>query len=156
MLRKEKTIMDALRAYSKLELLSSLYNESIGRYFLSRFNTTTAVSSIASAFLFVKLFSLHDIFITGMSLGCGAILMTTFTSLAIFCSRVHTDSNRLRRTLLKKRVPSTALNKQFKCYKVIGVKIGSFFLVKRGTPLTMLAMISNTTMSLLISVHFSI
>lgn len=65
------------------------------------------------------------------------------------------DSVELKNQVEGQRIPGKVLGRYAKCYKVIGVKIGSFFLVKKVTPLTMLAMISNTTMTLLISVNFS-
>lgn len=155
-LRKEKRVTEVIKAYKNLELLSSRYNESLGSYFLARFNSATALSIIASAFLFVKLFSLNDIFISGLSFVCSTVLLTTFTTLTIFCSTVQVDSHRLHRTLLATKTTSKTLARDFNRFRIIGVKCGNFFLVKRGTLLTMLAMISNATMSLLVSIHFSI
>lgn len=154
--QKEKIFIKVLKAYFKLELLSTMYNETVGRYFLSRFNTIVAISIVASAFLFVRLFSLNDVAITGLSVGCGIIFVSLFSLMTTFCSKVQKDSTRLREFMIRHKMPGKVVDREMKCFKTIGVSIGSFFLVKRATPLTMLAMISNMTMTMLISVNFSI
>lgn len=153
---QKKSFYTALHSYSKLHLLSTLYNQSVGEYFLSQFKTTTAVSCVASAFILVKLIGLGDFTITCLSIGCAFVFVGTFSVMTNFCSRVHEDSVQLRLFLLSRIAPGREPRRRMECYKVIGVKIGSFFLVRRVTPLTMLAMISNTTMTALISVNFSV
>lgn len=151
--KREKLLIKVLRGYFKLTLLSTIYNQSMGQLFLSRFKSTTAISCIASAFVLVKLFILNDVVITSFAI-CAVIVFTgTFSLLTKFCSKVHQDSTELRDYLLSQKMSGKVVNKELKCFRVASVKIGSFFVVKRGTPLTMLAMISNVTMSMLISIN---
>lgn len=152
----ERAFYRVLQSYTKLQVLSTLYNQSVGEYFLSKFKTTTAVACVASAFILVKLIGLGDFTITCGSIFCFCLFVGTFSGMTIFCSRVHTDSVQLRWLLMSRVRPGRALRKSMKSYKVIGVQIGSFFLVRRVTPLSMLAVISNITMTALISINVSV
>lgn len=77
--RKDKLILRSLRGYSKLQLLSSMYNETMGRLFLSRFKSTTAVACVSSAFVLVKLFGMKDPFIICFGFGAVLVFVGTFT-----------------------------------------------------------------------------
>lgn len=153
---KQKAFLKILRAYSKLQILSTMYNQIIGQLVLSRFKTTMAICMVASAFMLVKLFSVKDPVITGLSGGCLVLMVSNFSMIAKFCSLVHHDSGELHSYLLWHKIPGQEVSKEVNSFRRIGVRIGSFFLVKRQTPLTMLAMISNSAMSMLISVNFSL
>lgn len=154
---KEKAFASMLKAYSKLRLLSTMYNEILGQTFLSRFKYASGMCCVSMSFVFVKMVSSGDFFVIGLSGGSMITIVTIFFLMAQYCSKVHADSCELRKYLMSQKLPGKlALGKEMRSYKVIGVKIGSFYVIRRGTPLTLLAMVSNTTMSLLMSINFAI
>lgn len=153
--RKEQAFISVLRGYSKLQLLSTMYNQTVGQLLLSRIKSTAAISCVASAYMLVKLVALNDFFITSLCVCALLIFVGTFSLTTKYCSQVHHNSCELHKYLMSNRIPGREISKELECFRKVGVRIGSFFLVKRGTPLTMLAMISNTTMTMLISVNFS-
>ncbi|CAL8087211.1 unnamed protein product [Orchesella dallaii] len=153
--KRRRMMLMTLRAYPKLRILSTLYNETIGQHFLARFKSCLGICTVGAAFIFIKLLGMKDILITTMG-GSGVIVAgTMFYVLAKLCSKVHSGSIQLQTSLQAQKLPERKIHKQMACYKVIAVNIGSFYIVKRSTPLTMLGMISNTTMTTLISVNFS-
>lgn len=156
---REKAFVSKLRAYSKLRILATMYNQTVGFTFLPRFQSTSALVCVCSSFVFIKvLSSAHnpDGFVIGLS-GFGMIIFGfSFFAIAKYCSRVHEESLSLLEYLLTQKTPGSLANKEMICYKPIGVNIGSYYLVKKETPLTMSAVVSNVTMTMLISNSFSL
>jgi len=152
----KQKFLKVTKAYAKLQLLSSLYNETLGQHFLARFQFSLGWMCVASAFAFVKLLPLGDMLISVMSGTSIPVLLLMLYTLSKFCSNIHTECSELKRFLMSRRVPyCKEVKRELEAFRVVGVKIGSFYCVHRGTPLTLLGMCSNTTMTMLISVNFS-
>lgn len=143
-----------LFVYSKLRILTTVYNSTFGRVYVPNMLNIIACFFVLGIFVAVRL-SKGDAFIllfgVSVCVGCAG----TMCLLVTFMAMVHDNSEKMWRDL---RGRTGALHgsegrRLMRAYKVEAVRNASFHEIKRITCLTILGLVANVSGSLLISIQ---
>lgn len=148
-------IMHIFNCYTKLRVVSIMYNQSLGISFLPFFKTTLGISFVATLFTVVKLFFLKNVFIIVMNSVCVVVITIVLMILTNLCAQLHEQSLQLFQDMVAKKCSGKRVQKLLRSYKILGVEVGNYYQIHRITPITLLAMVSSATMNLLISVDIN-
>ncbi|CAL8128702.1 unnamed protein product [Orchesella dallaii] len=154
--RTRQEVVSILATVSQLRILSNVYNYSIGQYFNPLLKGFCILTVVSALIVLVKLFSLHDLTLIGVSvfsLGVGFVLVI---SVSVFCGMIHHQSGELRSELMRWNLRSKIVQRKLRAFRPIGVQVGSFYVIKKGMVLIVLSVISNAAMSLLVSMTFTV
>ncbi|CAL8109049.1 unnamed protein product [Orchesella dallaii] len=140
------------QTYSKLRVLSTVYNNVYGRWYIPQLSSVFGACFVVGAFMAIRLYQISN-HVAMLFCGIG-IICTSLASLGImtlFGSMVHQNSVKLETNLKKRLIKGRYLRRLLRTYKIESVKSGSFYEIHRITTLTVVALVSNITSSLLIS-----
>ncbi|CAL8128704.1 unnamed protein product [Orchesella dallaii] len=154
--RTKHEVNSILFAFTKLQILSNVYNYSIGQYYNPYLKGFCMVTVVTALIVIVKLFNLHDLTLLGLSgfsLGVGLILVIC---VSIFCGMIHHQSGVLRNELMHWNMKNKIVRRRLRAFRPIGVQVGSFYVMHKGVVLIVLSVISNAAMSLLVSMTFTV
>lgn len=140
--------------YSKLRLLTTLYNATYGRTYIPMLLTLLATMIIFGVFLTIRL-SRGDPIILMLGLTLWIMCSGIMIMLTSFMAMVDQYSVKMKRDVKGRRgtLQGKEARQLVKATRVEAVQSGSFFPIRRYTCLTMLGLLANVTGSLLISVQ---
>lgn len=155
--RRLREFLEDLQIYSKLRILTTMYNKSFGTLYIPPVKTMLGMIIVQSVFITIRLTGkakdmngtliLFGFGSTCVLIGTGILFMlTTFTAM------VHTYSTKLWRNL-KGRVTARRkyTGRLLASFKVEAVKSWNFYEIRKVTCLTVLEILMNVTTSALLS-----
>lgn len=148
----EKVFQEKLLIYSKLRILTTVFNDVYGMTFIPMTKTIMGILLAGSIFITVRLAPRSGLLI-GMFGGCCAVVCVVIqTMFIIFTAMVNEYSVKFRLYARSNGFSGKWAKRALKAYKVEAVKSGEFYNIQRITCLTVMGMISNLCGSILISV----
>ncbi|CAL8109046.1 unnamed protein product [Orchesella dallaii] len=139
------------QTYSKLGVLTTVYNNVYGTWYIPQVNSVFGACIVIGAFMAIRMYQIsNNVAMLFSGIGLMNAGVASLGLLTLFASMVHQNSLLLQINL-KKCVKGRYLKRLLRAYKIESVKSGSFYEIHRITTLTVLALVSNVTSSLLIS-----
>lgn len=136
--------------YSKLRVLTTAYNDIWGMVYVGQFKSLLAACIVEFTFIAVRL--PHDPLILLVGISTAGICVAVLAVLITFFAMVNEYSLKLKEDLLSRKLGKIKEARRIiNAFRVEAVKCGNFYIIKRMTCLTVLALISNLTGSVLIS-----
>lgn len=149
----QKDILDIFLKYNQLRIMITMFNNAYSSAYYPMVNTVLGTLTILGVFMALKLLYLKSVLITGfgiMTIFCCGILLVVITSLT---ATVNENSTQYRQFLIKDKVYSQQFaRKHLKAYKLMSIRCGEYYDIRKITSLTLLGMVINIAGSLLISI----
>lgn len=150
--KRLKLLEEQMSTYSKLRILVTVYNNVYGRSFVSVMKATCAIQTVQSVFVCVRLSAGGGLLVLAFGLTCLLIAVSAIITFVSFLAMVNDYSGKLKGFLRNQKFHGKLARRILNAYRVESVKSGSFYGIKRVTCLTLFALISNLSSSILISV----
>lgn len=147
-------LQSQLRIYTKLRLITTVYNGVYGKYFVPTTKTFCGLIVVQSVFISVRLAGKSGLIVTLFGLSCSLIGITCLALFITFMAMVHDHSMKLKDYLRKKQFIGGLERRLVKGFRVEAVKSGGMYPIERETCLTVLGLISNMCGSALLSFKF--
>ncbi|CAL8128703.1 unnamed protein product [Orchesella dallaii] len=145
-----------LATFSQLRILSNVYNYSIGQYFNPLLKGLCILIVVSALIVLIKLFNLHDLTLIGVSVFSLGVAFALVICVSVFCGMIHHQSGVLQNELMRWNLRNKFVRRKLRAFRPIGVQVGSFYVIKKGMVLIVLSVISNSAMSLLVSMTFTV
>lgn len=146
-----------LLIYSKLRVLTTMYNNVFGQMYISPITTALSITIMQAVIIAVRLTNGgENLFLVAFGITVAVVCASILVIFMVFMAMVNEYSLKLKRNILKREIVqrNALARKLVKSFKVEAVKSGNLYPVKKLTCLTLLGMLANMTGSLLISVEF--
>lgn len=150
--KRSCSLQQKLMSYQKFRVLVTVYNNSLGSYYVPPLTTLAGILSISGLFMAIKLAHLKNFIVTVCGIltfvSCGSILAIITT----LCGCVHSNCQKLVIHVNNFGYKGSLERRVLRSFKVEAVKSGNFYEIRKVTSLTVLGMVSNVAGSALLSV----
>ncbi len=149
-----KSLERKIQAYNQLHILTTIYNHSYGVSYIPYLTSMCGVIFVQGVIILIRLAYLNNFLITSCGalciLCCGMILLliTTLTS------SVHENSSNFVNHINSTSAKGKLEKRLVYSLKVVSVKSGQFYEIRKNTCLTALGMLVNVSGSMLMSINF--
>ncbi|CAL8091112.1 unnamed protein product [Orchesella dallaii] len=149
-------LIKILKVCSKLRILCSLFNNSIGNYYYPWLNALAGLVVVSGLVVLIKLFLLFDFTLIGLSIFSIITGLALVWAITRFCGMIQYESCKLYEELLCWKIGKKKATLELSAVRPIRVEVGDFYIIDRKTALTILLTISNAATSVLLSLNFDI